>query len=161
MVLGRLRPLCHGRVKIKTFDELVVQLGQRTESKYASSQWYKFKLMTRPSVPQALTQMQLSADQTVLSTNLLFTELHKCLVKVWRRALLAYNHDFVLDLEPYDVHECIVEGSMGTLLCFWVASNIVNKTKKGQVLPDMRFGSSLCLRMVVVANAAAGCIKPA
>jgi hypothetical protein len=80
----------------------------------------------------------LSADQTVLSTNLFFTELHKCLVKVWRRALRESTAaTFVLDLEPYDVHECIAEGSMGTLyyVSGWLLA-IVNKTKKGQVLPD-------------------------
>jgi hypothetical protein len=64
--------------------------------------------------------------------------LHKCLVKQWRRALRGSTPTtFVLDLEPYDVHECIAEGSMGTLyyVSGWLLSR-VNKIKKGQVLPD-------------------------
>jgi hypothetical protein len=44
--------------KDQTFDELVVQLGLQNR-KYASSQWYKFKLDKGFVRPQALTQMQL------------------------------------------------------------------------------------------------------
>jgi hypothetical protein len=80
----------------------------------------------------------LSADKTLVSTYLFFIELHKYLVKQWRRVLRGSTPTtFVLDLEPYDVHECIAEGSMGTLyyVSGWLLSR-VNKTKKGQVLPD-------------------------
>jgi hypothetical protein len=66
--------------------------------------------------------------------------LHKCLVKQWRRALRGSTPTtFVLDLEPYDVHECIAEGSMGTLyyVSGWLLARL-NKTRKGQVLPDSK-----------------------
>jgi hypothetical protein len=80
----------------------------------------------------------LSADKTPVSTYLFFIELHKCLVKQWRRVLRGSTPTtFVLDLDPYDVHECIAEGSMGTLyyVSGWLLSRL-NKTKKGQVHSD-------------------------
>jgi hypothetical protein len=80
----------------------------------------------------------LSADETVVSTNIFFTKLHRCLVKGWRRALRESTpRTFVLDLEPYDVRECIAEASMGTLyyVSGWLLARLT-KTRKGQVLQD-------------------------
>jgi hypothetical protein len=112
-----------------------------------------FKL-TRASSTQALTQMQLSADQTVLSTNLSYWVAYAAQKVCGEEPCVSLpTADFVLDLEPYDVHECIAEGSMGTLLCFCGFSQWT-KQRKVKFFPIVRFGSSLCLRMVVVANAA-------
>jgi hypothetical protein len=80
----------------------------------------------------------MSTEEAVVPTNLFFSRLHRCLVKGWRRALRESTATtFVLDLEPYDVHECIAEGSIGTLyyVSGWLLSRL-NKTRKGQVLPD-------------------------
>jgi hypothetical protein len=110
--------------KDQTFDELVVNSAcTRTEST-PLPMWYKFKL------DRAVKTVAMSADQTVLSTNLFFTELHKRR-KCGEEPCVSYSHDFVLDLEPYDVHECIAEGSMGTLyyVSGWLQPSEQNKER--------------------------------
>jgi hypothetical protein len=124
--------------KDQTFDELVNSACRRTESKYASSKWYKFKLDKGVVRFPSYRCNCLQPDCSCLPIS---TELHKFSESVERFPALAYSHDFVLDLEPYDVHECIAEGSMGTL--YYVSGDIVNKTKKGKFFPIVRFGSSL------------------
>jgi hypothetical protein len=60
-----------------------------------------FNAFAREDVDMTGFSVLLSADETVVSTNLFFGRLHSCLVKGWRRALRESTPTtFVLDLEP-------------------------------------------------------------